>query len=364
MGRVRPFEKPDISQVADLHRRVFRTASKSSPQLERAYDAYFNRLFLNNPGGYDNLPSLVYEDDNRTITGFLGVVPQPMWLHGRPILAAVSSQFIVEPSRRSTLAALELLKAYLWGPQELSLADEAGESSRKLWKGFGGSATLLYGIYWIRILRPAQAFRSWLAMRPKAAMVAAAARPFCRIMDAIAAPIPRSPAGAVPEVGGAEDATPEAILGCLEEFSSGRRLRPAYDHESLRRILETLEKRKGPGELRRRVVRDSKHKIIGWYIYHAKHGGLGEVLQLGAEENSHGPVLRHLFLDAWQHGVAALSGRLEPEFMDELDKNRCLLHHRGHWMLVHSRNPEALQAIRSGDAFLTRLEGEWPLHFQ
>jgi hypothetical protein len=364
MGGVRRFEEQDIPQVANLHRRVFQTASRSSPQLETAYTSYFNSIFLNNRRGYDTLSSLVYEEENRTITGFLGVVPQPMWMHGRPILAAVSSQFIVEPSRRSTLAALELLKAYLWGPQELSFADEAGESSRKLWKGFGGSATLLYGLYWIRILRPAQAFRSWLATRPKAAMVAAVARPFCRIMDAIAAPAPGSPAGAVPEIGRAEDATPEAILGCLGEFSSGRGLRPAYDNESLRRLLETLEKREGPGELRRRVVRDSKDKVIGWYIYHAKRGGLGEVLQLGAQDNARGQVLRHLFLDAWKHGVAALQGRLEPEFMEELDRNRCLLHHRRQWLVVHSRNPEALQAIRSGDAVLTRLEGEWPLRFR
>jgi hypothetical protein len=32
-------------------------------------------------------------------------------------------------------------------------------------------------------------------------------------------------------------------------------------------------------------------------------------------------------------------------------------------MLVHSRSPEILQAIHSGTAFISRLEGEWCLRF-
>jgi hypothetical protein len=50
--------------------------------------------------------------------------------------------------------------------------------------------------------------------------------------------------------------------------------------------------------------------------------------------------------------------------MDEFRKKHCLLHHRGYWTLVHSRNPDALEAIYRGDAFLTRLEGEWSMRFE
>jgi hypothetical protein len=71
-----------------------------------------------------------------------------------------------------------------------------------------------------------------------------------------------------------------------------------------------------------------------------------------------------MFFDARRQGVAALSGRLQPDFMDEFRKKRCLLHHRGHWTLVHSGNTDALEAIYRGDAFLTRLEGEWIMRFE
>ena len=56
------------------------------------------------------------------------MMPRPMWMKGRLIRAAVSSQFIVEPESRFNLAGVQLLKAFLSGPQDLSLADEANES--------------------------------------------------------------------------------------------------------------------------------------------------------------------------------------------------------------------------------------------
>ena len=44
-------------------------------------------------------------------------------------------------------------------------------------------------------------------------------------------------------------------------------------------------------------------------------------------------------------------------------ERRCLFHHRGYWMLVHAHSPELLAAIACGNAFLTRLEGEWCMRF-
>jgi len=42
----------------------------------------------------------------------------------------------------------------------------------------------------------------------------------------------------------------------------------------------------------------------------------------------------------------------------------CLFHRRGYWTLIHSKKPDLLEAIHRGDAFLTRLEGEWCLRFK
>jgi len=48
----------------------------------------------------------------------------------------------------------------------------------------------------------------------------------------------------------------------------------------------------------------------------------------------------------------------------ELLALRGLTHRHRYWTLVHSQKPELLDGIHRGDAFLTRLEGEWCMRFQ
>lgn len=60
----------------------------------------------------------------------------------------------------------------------------------------------------------------------------------------------------------------------------------------------------------------------------------------------------HLFGHAWRNGMLALIGRIDPQLVGAFSTLGCFFHHRGHWILVHSRHPEMVQAIRRGDAFL------------
>src|SRR5881296_1240974 len=120
MGFVRPFTEDDIPKVAELHRKVFRTAAESSPRLRAAYVVYFRKIFLDNPWYEEDLPSLVYQNTDGTIGGFLGVVPRTFSNGGKPIRVALSSQFIVDPRHRAGLVAVQLIKKFLSGPQDLS----------------------------------------------------------------------------------------------------------------------------------------------------------------------------------------------------------------------------------------------------
>jgi len=116
--------------------------------------------------------------------------------------------------------------------------------------------------------------------------------------------------------------------------------------------------------MREWLVRDAAGQVLGWYLYYAGPAGLGEAIHIGARHESMKAVLEHLFQDAWRRDVVALSGRLEPRFTAGFAQTYCLFHPRLCWMLVHSRDAEVLQAIHSGDAMLTRLEGEWCMRFQ
>jgi hypothetical protein len=137
-------------------------------------------------------------------------------------------------------------------------------------------------------------------------------------------------------------------------------LLPEYDLSSLDWVLKFVADRKAFGEVRRILVRNEEKKMIGWFIYYVAPGGVGEVLQIGAESPSIGKVLDHLFYDAWSNGLVGIHGRMEPQFMQELTVRSCFFLRNGSWTLAHSKNSELLGMIQSGSAFFSRLDGEWP----
>jgi hypothetical protein len=59
-----------------------------------------------------------------------------------------------------------------------------------------------------------------------------------------------------------------------------------------------------------------------------------------------------------------LAGRLDPRLMSEMTNKRCRFDGRGGWTMIHSNDPELLLDIYRGDAWLSRLEGEWCMLYQ
>ena len=128
-------------------------------------------------------------------------------------------------------------------------------------------------------------------------------------------------------------------------------------------MIEDASREATHGALRKVLLRDRQNIIAGWYLYHCKPNGLAEVLQLGSREDCDNEVVAHLAWDAREHGAAAVMGRLEPGLAQPLANRLCLLFRRRNAFLVHSRYPEILAAVHSGQAFISRLEGEWCLRF-
>jgi hypothetical protein len=88
---------------------------------------------------------------------------------------------------------------------------------------------------------------------------------------------------------------------------------------------------------------------------------VSQVLDLKATRGQLGPVLDHLFADAWDSGAAAVEGRLEPALYEPLSSRRrsWLWLHYGSRSLFHSRDPDVLAAISLGRSALSRLDGEY-----
>jgi hypothetical protein len=353
---IRRFCDQDVPEVAELHRRVMRPDAAAANGWMQEYRNYFSEVFLNDAALSDGLGSLVYLREGRLL-GFLGVMPRRMRFQGRPLLAAVCSQFVVDPAERGT-AGLQMLKRCFEGGQDLSITDEAANCTRKIWEWCGGATALPYSTHWIRPLRPVQTALTVGDRAPLARVLAPLARTLDAIMTWPAGRFrPARPLGSRVEV---DDRT---LVECLMDFASRSSMAPAYDTQSVKWALERARRRVDCGALRALVVGDESQAVTGWFIYHARRGGPGEVLQIGAQPRHHRNVLDHLLDDAWQQGVTMLVGRLEPALAPELSENGCLLYRRGHWTLVHSKRPEVSQALQRGDAFFTRLEGEWCLRF-
>lgn len=348
---IRPLRKADLPAVAQLYEHVFPNESGLPPG---ELVGYLQDVFLANPWRNEELPSLVCERGEKII-GFLGVVPRRMVMNGRPITLAVSSKLMVAPQHRASKVALQLMKRLLQGPQEVTISDLANDRGRKLWQAFGGRVSLLYSIRWIRLLSPTLFAVSRLS-RKRGPKIARFLRPLS-LLDVIArrvVPLPASTQHSIME----EELSDECLCSGLAEFASDRVLRPRYCAHSIRWLLEITSRRKHHGALQKVAVSSQDGRLLGWFIYHLNPGDVSDVLQVYAHRSSIGLVLDRLFSHAMQGGALALSGRMEPKFVDILSDRHCFFSLRSSWFIAHSRRQDILDAINAGDAFLTRLEGE------
>ena len=352
-ARVRPFVEADIPQVAEVHRAAFRLGDDS--RLAE-YGDYFTRVFLESADR--GIASLVYQEHDGRIAGFVGIVPRVVVMGGRRHQAAISSQFVVDPASHVGLIALRLAKAYLDGPQDLSIADEANDISRRIWEGLGGTTALLLSLYWTRALRPAQLGLSFAARRRALAPLAVAGRPFAAVADALAVRFPGSQFRNRPPLTAAEPLFAQTVVAHAPEFC-GDALRVEYDEQTFQRPLDRTT---GRGRLLNTVVKNGA-AVLGWYIAHIDATGAAELSQLAASAATIHDVLKHLFHHAWQEGAVSVTGRLDPRFMQPLSDQYCLFHRRGPWVLIKANKPELQRALESGAACLSRFDGEWSLRF-
>ena len=360
MGKVRTFSCTDLSKVSELWTRVFAPQAALSA---RSLELYFEEVFLFNPWSHPELPSLVYEDEGEVV-GFLGVLPRRMHFSGKPVTVAVASQLMLDPRKPRPFAALELIRRLFAGPQDLSFSDGANETAHDLWESAGGSVAELYSPVWTRVLRPAQYNMALCHGRRLFHPLPLALNPLCRAMDGVITCINSSPYRfPAPDHGRAEKITdPAVLLDCIREFSANRTLRPEYDRSSLQWLIAHAHEQKTHGDMQMEIVRGNNDEILGSYVYYVRPGGTAQTLQFAGKPRHRACILEHLFYSAHQQGALAVSGQSEPAFVRFLARNHCFFTWSSS-VLIHSRNEKLLNAIYQGDAFLSRLEGEWWMRF-
>jgi hypothetical protein len=359
------FVEEDLPEAANLWWTQHRCRQGAAPPT---VVSYFHELyFAHQPWTDRATPSLVYRDKSGKIVGFLGVIRRKMLLQGKPIRVNFGGNFIVHPEARSTPAGLQLLGTYMAGDQDLSLTDSANDASRTIMERLGFSTIAPYSVHWARPLRPAHyAVHVFCSLsRPAfSAGLKIATKPICSVVDGLAKRLSFNPFRQSESPLRAEALDADTHLQCLADFGNGYSLLPEYDARSLESLLTFMETMHSGLDLRKFVLRDDKHKILGWYIYYVKPGTVGQVVQIGGRREFIKDVLDHLFYDAWKQGAIALHGVVHSDLMPEYWEKHCFFTCQNGWTLAHSRDPELLDVLNRGDAFLSRLDGEWCLGFE
>lgn len=358
---VRPLVEADLPQVVDLYWTYMRRRKGTIPQ---ALLTLFHELFFVNPFNDSELPSLVYEAPGGKVQGFLGSNVRRMSYCGRTIRVVFGGNLVVHPEFRSGIAAPRLVSTFMSAKYDLAMTDSANNISKNILQRMGYTVVPALNIHWRRPLRPSHYAIYGLSVAAESLALATlrvAARPFCAIADSIATKLPSSPfQHTKPRLRGGE-LDLETLLQCMAEFRRGYSMWPEYDLSSLQWLLGFMERRPARGSLRKMLLRDDAGQIVGWYIYYVKPGAVGEVVQIGGDSKSTKDILDHLFWDALDHGVIGLHGVVDSRNTADFSDKGCFFTCRGGWTVASSRNPEILKSLERGDAFFSRLDGEWCL---
>ncbi len=356
MTGIRAFERHDLRSVCELYEAVARSGAGAAPP---PLLNYFERTFLDHPWQDSALPSLVYEDADGRLVGFLGSHVRHLRVDGRRLRMACSGQLVADQGIAHRGVGALLMRRYLSGPQDLTITDGATDMVRRMWIGLGGQALAHASIGWTRVLRPGSAVAAALAERRGRAELRRA-RVLTPAIDSLAGVLPRarSTFGVSSPTTVAEELTAEALVAQLAEAARVLRMYPDYDVPFLNWLFQELDAVSVRGRTVRRLVRRDDGRVAGWYIYFLAHRGIAQVLQIAAPQGDLGAVLDDLLAHAKRGGAAAVRGRIEPALLAVLPGRRCILS-RTEWALVHAREPAVLALLGSADALLTRLEGEW-----
>lgn len=353
--RLRPFTRADIPAVIAIRQQAFQHSVRAS---SGDLAAYFARIYLDGPWRDPELPSLVHLDDAGAVNGFLGMVPRRMRFEGRTLRIAVPTQLMMRPGSAAG-SGLRLVRSVFEGPQDLTISDVANDAARRLWERVGGHTSHLHSLQWTLPLRRVRYAIGQMVHTPFGRTLNYALRPVCGLIDHLRTEELRPRGGPLTT----EPFDPPRHAALLNEIAAAWPLRPEYESAGLAWQLEETARKPSQGPLEAHLVRDSFGRGIGWFIYFANRGGIGEVVQVVAQPGEQAKIFALLEARARSAGVVALSGRMEPGLADMFAARGVGFTRTGPWFLTHARDPRLYAVVLHGEGLLSRLEGEWWLNF-
>lgn len=354
MSEVRPLSAKDIEAVAALYGRILR-GSKVPPA--QALETYFRTFYLDGPFRDADIPALVHVNDVGRVTGFVGVHTVPYIIGEQRLRAAFCGALMSEDHSADPLAGARLMKAFINGPQDISLSETANVISENIWSRLRGQTIPGYSFEWFRVFRPLGFVNAFASEKAS----------FLRAFAPLTSLIDRRLSGGSnflrfepgPALAGltVEDTDPAGFALAVRVLSKEKRARPDWDDGYLEHVLANAVIKPAFGQAHLGLVKTKGGEPVGVFLYHLKPGGIGRVLQLMAMPGRLNTVLDLLFTHALDHGAVGLRGRSSPELMDAAT-GRSMIMATISSTVIHARDPAVIAPFLEGDCVLTGLAGE------
>ena len=342
MAEIRPLERDDVPAVAELVRANIYGWSRDAETLER--------LLVDHPWASDPLRSLVAVDEAGTPIGSIGAQARRLRLGDRELVGVAVSHLVVAADKRAGAAGVMLVRSLLRGGQDLTFTDSGTPDVVRIWRALGGHLDHGRTADWMLVLSR----RRWLAGLARTKLSRTP------LVDRRATPVAAIPISSArrevaeraddPPVAG-EDASAALLADQLDQLESAVGLRVAYDREALEAQFEFL--RSLGEQVVSRVVRRGD-RALGWYAYLLRPLS-SRVLCVGAPAANADAVLGDLVADAVRRGTAMLSGRFEPH-LEAAIRDRPAVMALAQQPIVHTRDPQLLEAVRSSSSLLTEFD--------
>lgn len=356
---IRSLTRDDLPRLADLHLRCFPDPDVSPEdqyrQCHAVYAKLFPALYLDHPWSVDRSSSLISEDKAGELTGMIAVMNRPFESNGRKLNAAVSAELFVNPESRGSLSGVQLLKRLLNGPQDLTIADSANDTTQRLWHQLGGATLPMYGMNWAYLAEPCRFAVAFASERTRLAKLATpASRIGDRVLKRLWNPHPRN---FDPNVS-SRPLCPAEFASLAPMMSTDREVRPVYSPAATPWLWSRLNFIADDAGVSQQLVVLRNNDPIGWIIWQVMPGGIARVSQLAALAGEEQAVVQEMVRLMRRQGICGAIGRMQPEFLPALQQVRCLFARHGRHVLIHSRDTAILNAFRKGTAFLSMLDGE------
>ncbi|MAO64154.1 MAG: hypothetical protein CL666_04075 [Balneola sp.] len=348
----------DIDSVVELSRLYFPGSKESSFQTLKKRTA---QLYFKDGELLPHVKPIVSRSANGDINGFLGIITKSFQYKNRMITMANCHHLMATEDGRKQLMPMRLLQHFLSGPQDISLSDGSADSTMELWKRLGGEFVTGESLYYKIPLRPLSLATIHL-LKQYPNRMGESLRFVAASMDSIAERLKIPLFYQKKPFNGIIPLSTELMSVLLEIIEPFYLLFPTYNLTDIDSLFQLLEGETKYGTLHKAALFDPNNQPIGWFIYYAQKKGVCEVIQAVSIPGKETELFNALTWHAFSKGGVELSGRLMPSQLQTPFTRKAFSVPARMWTLIHSSDFELKHTIQTGNAFLTRLEGDlWVL---